>query len=94
MDNKMDVYCMRWLLFLSCLLLLSSQPKAGSQTDKIVLTGTMTITNAQALVWTVFINTNTTVASSTGTLAFDSSWNLYVSTGSTAVRQWVKIGSQ
>jgi hypothetical protein len=81
-------------LLLLLILLMPSTLVAGSRTDSIVLTGTMTMTNAQALVFTVAINTNTTVASSTGTLAFDSSWNLYVSTGSTQVRQWVKIGSQ
>ena len=77
-----------FLVFRSCSL------EAGSTTDKIVLTGTMTVTNAQALVFSKFIDPNVTVAASTGTLAFDSSWNLYVSTGSTQVRQWVKIGSQ
>ena len=81
-------------LFLLLLLVIPSSLVAGSRTDSIVLTGTMTITNAQAMVFTVAINTNTTVAASTGTLAFDSSWNLYVSTGSTQVKQWVKIGSQ
>lgn len=81
-------------LFLFLILVMPSSLMASSRTDSIVLTGTMTITNAQALIFTVAIDTNTTVAASTGTLAFDSSWNLYVSTGSTQVRQWVKIGSQ
>jgi hypothetical protein len=82
------------LALLVLLLVSAARLMAGSRTDAIVLTGTMTVTNAQALVFSAFINPTTTIASSTGTLAFDSSWNLYVSTGSTEVRQWVKIGSQ
>lgn len=52
------------------------------------------MTNAQSLVFTVAINPNTTIATTTGTLAVDSSWNLYIATGTTQVKQWVKIGSQ
>jgi hypothetical protein len=53
------------------------------------------ITSSQGLAFnTGFIDPINTIANSTGTIAFDSSWVMYVSTGSGFKRQWVKIGSQ
>lgn len=40
------------------------------------------------------INIITTISPSTGTIGFTSAWVMYVSTGSSANQQWVKIGSQ
>ncbi len=66
----------------------------GTFTPPIVSVATMTITGTQGLRTTAFISSAaTTVPIAAGILAFDSSYILYVSTG-TGAGAWVKIGGQ
>jgi hypothetical protein len=69
--------------------------QTGAATFSTISVGTVTVNGSQALRFApYFITVGTDVPASTGTIAFTSTWLMYVATGTGNALQWVKIGSQ